>query len=181
MKEKICENCKYHKIDEIAFDNPQSICIKRKAVIEKWFKCDKFEDIGNNTKIKNSIIGSKNDKEIKRLQQELQRKDNIINELKEYLEKQMKIWDKGIYLTYKEILDKIKELESENEVNKQAKAIQIYEKELRKHDNNWNELKDFVKTETAQYYLSDDEKLESYGWEAQVILDKINELESEGD
>ena len=47
MKEKICENCKYHEIDEIAFDNPQSICIKRKLVIEKWFKCDKFEDKEN--------------------------------------------------------------------------------------------------------------------------------------
>ena len=32
----------------------------------------------------------------------------------------------------------------EDEVNKQAKAIQIYEKELKKHDNNWNELKDYI-------------------------------------
>lgn len=47
MEEKICENCKYHEIDEIVFDNPQSICIKRKAVIEKWFKCDEFEDKEN--------------------------------------------------------------------------------------------------------------------------------------
>lgn len=52
----------------------------------------------------------------------------------------------------------------EDEVNKQAKAIQIYEKELKKHDNNWNELKRYIKA-------SDD------CWDLQAILDKIKELE----
>lgn len=47
--------------------------------------------IGSNTKIKNSIIGSKNDKEIKRLQQELQRKDNEIKQLQEDIKNHIKI------------------------------------------------------------------------------------------
>lgn len=41
--EMICKNCKYHYIEEISFDYPQSCCDKRKAVIEEWFKCDAFE------------------------------------------------------------------------------------------------------------------------------------------
>lgn len=92
--------------------------------------------IGNNTKIKNSIIGSKNDKEIKRLQQELQRKDNIISELKQnkrdyerenILEMKLHILDnnwnelkewlevkeeKETIGTFSDVLDKIKEIES---------------------------------------------------------------------
>ena len=42
-EEMICKNCKYHYIEEISFDYPQSCCDKRKAVIEKWFNCDDFE------------------------------------------------------------------------------------------------------------------------------------------
>lgn len=42
-KEMICKNCKYHYIEEISFDYPQSCCHKRKAVIEEWFNCNDFE------------------------------------------------------------------------------------------------------------------------------------------
>ena len=42
-KEMICKNCKYHYIEEISFDYPQSCCDKRKAVIEEWFNCNDFE------------------------------------------------------------------------------------------------------------------------------------------
>lgn len=42
-EEMICKNCKYHYIEEISFDYPQSCCNKRKAVIEKWFNCNNFE------------------------------------------------------------------------------------------------------------------------------------------
>lgn len=42
-EEMICKNCKYHYIEEISFDYPQSCCGKRKAVIEEWFKCNDFE------------------------------------------------------------------------------------------------------------------------------------------
>lgn len=42
-EEMICKNCKYHYIEEISFDYPQSCCDKRKAVIEEWFKCNDFE------------------------------------------------------------------------------------------------------------------------------------------
>lgn len=42
-EEMICKNCKYHYIEEISFDYPQSCCSKRKAVIEEWFNCNDFE------------------------------------------------------------------------------------------------------------------------------------------
>ncbi len=42
-EEMICKNCKYHYIEEISFDYPQSCCDKRKAVIEEWFTCNDFE------------------------------------------------------------------------------------------------------------------------------------------
>lgn len=42
-KEMICKNCKYHYIEDISFDYPQSCCDKRKAVIEEWFNCNDFE------------------------------------------------------------------------------------------------------------------------------------------
>lgn len=42
-EEMICKNCKYHYIEEISFDYPQSCCEKRKAVIEEWFNCNDFE------------------------------------------------------------------------------------------------------------------------------------------
>ena len=42
-EEMICKNCKYHYIEEISFDYPQSCCDKRKAVIEEWFNCNDFE------------------------------------------------------------------------------------------------------------------------------------------
>ena len=42
-EEMICKNCKYHYIEEISFDYPQSCCNKRKAVIEEWFNCNNFE------------------------------------------------------------------------------------------------------------------------------------------
>lgn len=42
-EDKICAFCKYHFIEEISFDSPQSCCKKRKATTEKWLKCDDFE------------------------------------------------------------------------------------------------------------------------------------------
>lgn len=70
-KEKmICKNCKYHYIEEISFDYPQSCCSKRKAIIEEWFNCNDFEY---------------GDKYIKQLQQEnKQLKDNW-NKLKDFV------------------------------------------------------------------------------------------------
>lgn len=71
-EETICKNCKYHYIEEISFDYPQSCCGKRKAVIEEWFKCNDFKY---------------SDKYIKQLQQEnKQLKDNW-DKLKEYIRK----------------------------------------------------------------------------------------------
>ncbi len=58
---------------------------------------------------------------VKHLQQELQRKDNIINELKEYLKLEIAEWQdvdniptRARVEEDKDILDKIEELENEN-------------------------------------------------------------------
>lgn len=42
-KEMICKNCKYHYIEEISFDYPQSCCSKRQITTEEWLKCNDFE------------------------------------------------------------------------------------------------------------------------------------------
>jgi hypothetical protein len=42
-REMICKNCKYHYIEEISFDYPQSCCSKRMATTEGWCKCNDFE------------------------------------------------------------------------------------------------------------------------------------------
>ena len=42
-EEMICKNCKYHYIEEISFDYPQSCCSKRMATTEEWCKCNDFE------------------------------------------------------------------------------------------------------------------------------------------
>ncbi len=42
-KEMICKNCKYHYVEEISFDYPQSCCSKRMATTEEWCKCNGFE------------------------------------------------------------------------------------------------------------------------------------------
>lgn len=69
-EEMICKNCKYHYIEEISFDCPQSCCSKRKAIIEEWFNCNNFEY---------------SDKYIEQLQQEnKQLKDNW-NKLKDFI------------------------------------------------------------------------------------------------
>ena len=74
-EEMICKNCKYHYIEEISFDYPQSCCDKRKAVIEEWFNCNNFEY---------------SDRYIKQLQQENQKYkeviDKVLEDIKEYKE-----------------------------------------------------------------------------------------------
>ena len=78
-----------------------------------------------NNKLKNQFEYSKIrvwnlEKENEKLQQELQRKDNIINELKSHLESEISEWQdvsdewtKAQVQEDKIILDKIKELENE--------------------------------------------------------------------
>ena len=70
-KEMICKNCKYHYIEEISFDYPQSCCSKRMATTEGWCKCNDFEY---------------SDRYIKQLQQENQKYKEVIDKAIEYLE-----------------------------------------------------------------------------------------------
>lgn len=82
-------------------------------------------------------------KKITYYKQELQRKDNIINELKQ---------NKRDY-------------EREN----------ILEMKLHILDNNWNELKEFIKKEIDNNL----DGIKSFsGYQCKIILDKIKELES---
>jgi len=80
------------------------------------------------------------------------------------------IYPSMVIRTQEETINKLEE-----EVNKQAKAIQIYEKELKNQDNNWNKLKKF---------LIDLQKLkginqQGFSWGVcQECLDKIKELEN---
>ena len=65
-KEMICKNCKYHYIEEISFDYPQSCCSKRMATTEGWCKCNDFEY---------------SDRYIKQLQQENKELKKVIDKL----------------------------------------------------------------------------------------------------
>ena len=42
-EEMKCKNCKYHYIEELTFDYPQSCCRKRSETTEQWCKCNDFE------------------------------------------------------------------------------------------------------------------------------------------
>ena len=63
----ICKNCKYHYIEEISFDYPQSCCSKRQITTEEWLKCNDFEY---------------SDRYIKQLQQENKQLKQVIDKLK---------------------------------------------------------------------------------------------------
>ena len=90
-KEMVCKNCKYHYIEEISFDYPQSCCGKRKAVIEEWFNCNDFEY---------------SDRYIKQLQQENKKLKDNWNKLKEYIKQERDILEK----IYKNVDENIKQI-----------------------------------------------------------------------
>lgn len=71
-QEMICKNCKYHYIEEISFDYPQSCCDKRKAVIEEWFNCNDFKY---------------SDKYIEQLQQENKQLKEVIDKIMNLIKK----------------------------------------------------------------------------------------------
>ena len=101
-EEMICKNCKYHYIEEISFDYPQSCCDKRKAVIEEWFNCNDFEY---------------SDKYIKQLQQQCKKQkeviDKIMNLIKKYGKYDGKKCTRGFQMwsaDFNKILDILKEV-----------------------------------------------------------------------
>ena len=102
-KEKmICKNCKYHYIEEISFDYPQSCCDKRKAIIEEWFNCNNFEY---------------SDKYIEQLQQENKQLKCNWNKLKEYLNyKSERAVGEDEYV-YDEIYNEMQEIEQGSDSN----------------------------------------------------------------
>lgn len=83
-KEKICQNCKHHYIEEITFDYPQSCCAKEKThhTTEKWCTCDKFE--GNKEYFNNL------EKYITKLELERDKQKEVIDKIKEYVENLLK-------------------------------------------------------------------------------------------
>lgn len=101
-QEMICKNCKYHYIEEISFDYPQSCCDKRKAVIEEWFNCNDFKY---------------SDKYIEQLQQENKQLkeviDKIMNLIKKYGKYDGEKCTQGFQMwsaDFNKILDMLKEV-----------------------------------------------------------------------
>ena len=101
-QEMICKNCKYHYIEEISFDYPQSCCDKRKAVIEELFNCNDFKY---------------SDKYIEQLQQENKQLkeviDKIMNLIKKYGKYDGKKCTRGFQMwtaDFNKILDILKEV-----------------------------------------------------------------------
>ena len=104
-KEMICKNCKYHYIEEISFDYPQSCCSKRMATTEGWCKCNDFEY---------------SDRYIKQLLQENQKYKEVIDKAIEYIyhfskESEVKIYGlpkcKVFIGDIEELLEILKEVE----------------------------------------------------------------------
>lgn len=75
---KICKNCKYHYIEEISFDYPQSCCnfTSPNHTTEERLNCDKFEY---------------SEDYITLLQNQLQQKEEIIKEAREYINKNKRL------------------------------------------------------------------------------------------
>lgn len=92
-EEMICKNCKYHYIEEISFDYPQSCCDKRKTVIEEWFNCNDFEY---------------SDSYIKQLQKENNKQKEVIDKVRNNLEKDISVI-KNIKMSNKEIICRLEE------------------------------------------------------------------------
>lgn len=92
-EEMICKNCKYHYIEEISFDYPQSCCEKRKAVIEEWFNCNDFEY---------------DDRYIEQLQQE---NDKLKEQLEDANEKIILLQASEPMLNYKKTLEETQQKE----------------------------------------------------------------------
>ena len=89
-----------------------------------------------------------------------------------------KIYSTMVIRSQAETINKLEE-----EVNKQAKAIQIYQKELQRKDNVINELEKWLKYKKQQMKQFDLDKRKETGayWystmgEIEEFLDKLNEL-----
>ena len=75
-KEMICKNCKYHYIEEISFDYPQSCCSKRQCTTEQWCKCYDFEY---------------SDRYIEQLQQDTQKYKKVIDKIRKEINEEYSI------------------------------------------------------------------------------------------
>ena len=68
--------------------------------------------------IYNSNMREKTPLELERenrlLRQQIDQLTNNWNELEKYIKQQMKLFDKDVYMTYKEVLDKMKEIKENN-------------------------------------------------------------------
>ena len=95
-KEMICKNCKYHYIEEISFDYPQSCCSKRMATNEGWCKSNNFEY---------------SNRYIKQLLQENKKYKEVIDKLEKYI--RLTVSEEEFIETehYVELLDILKEVE----------------------------------------------------------------------
>lgn len=129
-KEMICKNCKYHYIEEISFDYPQSCCDKRKAVIEEWFKCNDFEYsdkyikqlqqvnkiLKENAEHNDKVVDKVNWENMLLKKENKQLKDNW-NELKEYIGAEWYCYDNESVEceVAGDILDKMQELQGSRE------------------------------------------------------------------
>lgn len=100
-EEMICKNCKYHYIEDISFDYPQSCCSKRQCTTEQWCKCYNFEY---------------SDRYIEQLQQDTQKYkeviDKAINNSQYWIDYYTRLnSDERIALRLQENIDILKEVE----------------------------------------------------------------------
>ncbi len=154
-EEMICKNCKYHYIEEISFDYPQSCCGKRKAVIEEWFKCNDFEY---------------SDKYIKQLQQ-------VNKILKENAENNDKVVDKVNWenmLLKKENQELKKHIETyEIEGYKQDEELNKMSFDIRKYKIQQKEFINYLEDESKKIYRDGGLRQNIY----KEVLKKYKEIE----
>ncbi len=152
-KEMICKNCKYHYIEEISFDYPQSCCSKRNATTEGWCKCNAFEYSDRyieqlqqeNKKLNGAIqtydillkVNGEENKQLKDNWNKL--KEYLINDINDRNGTKIVEFEEGnrvsetispIYTlmedksrTMKEVLDKMQELEQGSDSNEKISKI----------------------------------------------------------
>lgn len=122
-EEMICKNCKYHYIEEISFDYPQSCCSKRMATTEEWCKCNDFEY--DNRYIE--LLQQKN----KQLQKELEEYKNPI--------KYFKYANKNVVEENKQLKDKL-EFYSGLELDKTIDKTRLEYNKLLKENKKYKEV-----------------------------------------
>lgn len=132
ISNRICQNCKYHYIEEISFDYPQSCCNKTNPnhTTEKWLNCDNFEYSEDYiTNLQQAFENSYTEEQL----------DFAVNEVKEQLKAEHQLTNQ-LHNEIDKLRVKNYELQQENERLKTENAL------VSDRNNDYRRTKEYYKS-----------------------------------